>query len=204
MPDLMGGLAFTWPVFVTAAVCYLVGAVPWGLLLTAIAGYGDIRQQGSGNIGATNVLRTSNKGLAALTVLLDGGKGLAAVLGAFEVGGPDYAVVGGLAAVLGHMFPAWLGFRGGKAVATTLGVVLGLAWMPGLVCCATWLIVAAITRISSLAGMASAIAAPVAIWLLTHDMQYTQATALIALLVVARHHANIRRLLRGEEPRIGR
>ena len=203
MPDLMGGFAYTWPIYLTAVVCYLMGAVPWGLLLTAMAGYGDIRKQGSGNIGTTNVLRTTNKVLAGATLLLDGGKGLIATLGAFAVGGPDFAVVAAVTVVLGHMFPIWLGFRGGKAVATNLGVVLALGWLPGVICCATWLIVAGIFRISSVAGMASAIVGPIAIWFVLHDAQYVQATALIALLVVVRHHANIGRLLKGQEPRIG-
>jgi len=193
----------SWPIAITAVACYLMGAVPWGLLLTAMAGYGDIRKQGSGNIGTTNVLRTSNRWLAGLTLLLDAGKGWLATFGAWHVGGPDFAVVAAVAVVLGHMFPIWLGFRGGKAVATNLGVVLALAWLPCAICCATWLAVAALTRISSVAGMASAVAAPVAMWFVTDDAQYTQVTAVLAVLIVLRHHANIRRLLRREEPRIG-
>ncbi len=204
MPDLMGGFEYTWPIYLTALVCYLMGAVPWGLLLTAMAGYGDIRKQGSGNIGTTNVLRTGNKVLAAATLLLDAGKGAAATLGAYAVGGPDFAVVAAVAVIMGHMFPIWLGFRGGKGVATNLGAVLGLAWLPGVICCATWLVVAGIFRISSLAGMASAVAGPIAIWFITRDVQYVQATAVIAVLVLIRHHANITRLLKGQEPRIGR
>jgi len=204
MPDLMGGFEHTWPIYLTAVVCYLMGAVPWGLLLTAMAGYGDIRKQGSGSIGATNVLRTGNKVLAALTVLLDAGKGWAATFFAYQVGGPDYAVVAGVAVVVGHMFPVWLGFRGGKGVATGAGVMLGLAWLPFLICCAAWIVVVLLTRISSLAGMASALAAPIAIWFVLHDVQYVEATGLIAALIVLRHHANIARLLKGQEPRIGR
>ncbi|MDA0219726.1 MAG: glycerol-3-phosphate 1-O-acyltransferase PlsY [Proteobacteria bacterium] len=204
MPDLMGGFEYTWPIYLTAVVCYLMGSVPWGLLLTAMAGYGDIRKQGSGSIGATNVLRTGNKMLAAVTVLLDAGKGWAATFFAWQVGGPDFAVVAAVAVVLGHMFPVWLKFRGGKGVATGAGVLLGLAWLPFLICCGVWLLVVLLTRISSVAGMASAVAAPIAMWFVLHDMQYVQATGLIAILIVLRHHANIARLLKGQEPRIGR
>lgn len=204
MPNLMGGFEYTWPIYLTAVVCYLMGSVPWGLLLTAMAGYGDIRKQGSGSIGATNVLRTGNKVLAAVTVLLDAGKGWAATFFAWHVGGPDFAVVAAVSVVIGHLFPIWLRFRGGKGVATGAGVMLGLAWLPFLICCAIWLLVALLTRISSLAGMASAVAAPIAIWFLLHDVQYVQATALIAVLILIRHHANIGRLLKGQEPRIGR
>lgn len=204
MPDLIGGFEFTWPIVLTAIVCYLMGAVPWGLLLTAVAGYGDIRKQGSGNIGTTNVLRTGNKVLAALTLLLDGGKGWVTVFGAFHLGGQEFAVVAAVAVVLGHMFPVWLGFRGGKGVATNLGVVMGLAWLPGVLCCVAWLAVAGATRVSSLAGMASAIAGPIAIWFISGNPLYAQVTAVIAGLIVVRHHANIRRLLKGEEPRIGK
>jgi glycerol-3-phosphate acyltransferase PlsY len=203
MPDLMGGFAYAWPIYLTAVVCYLMGAVPWGLLLTAMAGYGDIRKQGSGSIGATNVLRTGNKVLAAITVLLDAGKGWAATFFAYQVGGPDFAVVAAVAVVLGHMFPVWLGFRGGKGVATGAGVLLGLAWLPFLICAALWLVIALVTRISSLAGMASAVAAPIAMWFVLHDAQYAQVMGLLAVLILIRHHANIGRLLKGQEPRIG-
>ena len=203
MPDLMGGFAYTWPIYLTAVVCYLMGAVPWGLLLTAMAGYGDIRKQGSGSIGATNVLRTGNKALAAITVLLDAGKGWVATFFAYQVSGPDFAVVAAVAVVLGHMFPVWLGFRGGKGVATGAGALLGLAWLPFLICAALWLVIALVTRISSLAGMASAIAAPIAMWFVLHDAQYAQVMGLLAVLILIRHHTNIRRLLKGQEPRIG-
>ena len=198
MPDLMGGFEYTWPIYLTAVVCYLMGSVPWGLLLTAMAGYGDIRKQGSGSIGATNVLRTGNKMLAAVTVLLDAGKGWAATFFAWQVGGTDFAVVAAVTVVLGHMFPVWLKFRGGKGVATGAGVLLGLAWLPFLICCGVWLLVVLLTRISSVAGMASAVAAPIAMWFVLHDMQYVQATGLIAILIVLRHHANIARLLKGQ------
>ncbi len=196
-------LPFLWPHAVCALAAYLLGSVPFSLVLTRMAGLGDIRKIGSGNIGATNVLRTGNKPLAAAVVLLDGGKGAAAVVAGFGVGGHDFAVIAALGAVLGHMFPVWLRFRGGKGVATCLGVTLGLSWPAGLVAGAVWLAAAAAVRMSSVGGMASALAAPAALWYVTGDMQYVQTSALIAVLVVARHRANIRRLLRGEEPRIG-
>src|SRR5882672_4189340 len=138
--------SFTSPLTVIV-VCYLIGSIPFGWLLTKLAGLGDIRSIGSGNIGATNVLRTGNKKLAALTLLLDGGKGALAVLAAATMG-PDMAVVAGAAAVIGHLFPVWLRFRGGKGVATGLGVWLALAWPVGVAACATWLIVASLTRLS--------------------------------------------------------
>src|SRR3984957_4895002 len=139
---------------------YLFGSVPFGLLLTRLAGLGDIRAIGSGNIGATNVLRTGHKGLAATTVLLDAGKGALAV-GVFRyLGPPDAALWAGLGAGIGHMFPVWLGFKGGKGVATGLGVLLVAAWPVGIAACVAWLIVAAITRMSSLAGLAGLAGTP--------------------------------------------
>jgi glycerol-3-phosphate acyltransferase PlsY len=180
---------------------YLLGAIPFGLLLTRAAGLGDIRAIGSGNIGATNVLRTGRRGLAAATLLLDGAKGLAAVLLARRFGGEWAGEAAGLAAVLGHLFPFWLGFRGGKGVATGLGVLLGVFWPVGLLCCAIWLGVVRLVRISSAGALAAFIAAPLLALLLRPP---TSGLALaIALLVVLRHHANIRRLLAGTEPRVG-
>jgi glycerol-3-phosphate acyltransferase PlsY len=180
---------------------YLLGAIPFGLVLTRLAGLGDIRAIGSGNIGATNVLRTGNKGLALATLLLDGGKGALAVL-AGNLYGPDMAVLAGAGAFLGHLFPVWLKFRGGKGVATALGILLAIAWPVGILACLTWLATAALFRFSSLAALAAAAAAPVYTYFLA-DMQRVEFAAFLALLIFIRHHANIRRLAKGEEPRIG-
>jgi acyl phosphate:glycerol-3-phosphate acyltransferase len=180
---------------------YLLGSIPFGLLLTRAAGLGDIRKVGSGNIGATNVLRTGRKELAAATLLLDALKGFAAVWVAHQVG--ELAAVGAAAgAVLGHMFPVWLSFKGGKGMATTLGVMWGLAWPVGAIACAAWLVFAAIFRYSSLATLLSVVVAPIAAWFLTDSRVATLLTLLVPL-VWARHHANISRLLKGTEPKIG-
>jgi glycerol-3-phosphate acyltransferase PlsY len=202
VPDPLGGLAYTWPLIAGAAIAYLIGSIPFGLILTRLAGLGDIRRIGSGNIGATNVLRTGRKDLAALTVLLDGGKGALAVVLGWRFG-PDMAVIAAVAAVIGHMAPVWLGFKGGKALATTFGAFLALAPMVGALACAVWLIAVAITRISSVGALAAMIAAPaLAYWLA--DPQIGEVALALGALVIVRHHANIRRLLKGEEPRIGR
>jgi glycerol-3-phosphate acyltransferase PlsY len=201
MPDPLGEFAYTWPFYVAAVAGYLLGSIPFGLVLTRLAGFGDIRKLGSGNIGATNVLRTGSKPLAAATLLLDGGKGAAAVLigGAF---GPDVAFLAGLGAFIGHLFPVWLRFRGGKGVATFLGVMLGIAWPVGLLACLTWLAMAALLRYSSLAALIAAAATPAyALWLA--DWQRMELAAICAVLIFVRHHANIRRLIKGEEPKIG-
>jgi glycerol-3-phosphate acyltransferase PlsY len=180
---------------------YLLGSIPFGLLLTRAAGLGDIRKVGSGNIGATNVLRTGRKELAAATLLLDALKGFAAVWVAHQVG--ELAAVGAAAgAVLGHMFPVWLSFKGGKGMATTLGVMWGLAWPVGAIACAAWLVFAAIFRYSSLATLLSAVVAAIAAWFLADPRAATLLTLLVPL-VWARHHANISRLLKGTEPKIG-
>jgi glycerol-3-phosphate acyltransferase PlsY len=180
---------------------YLLGSIPFGLLLTRAAGLGDIRKVGSGNIGATNVLRTGHRGLAAATLLLDALKGLVPVLIAGQVS--QLAAVGAAAgAVLGHMFPVWLSFKGGKGMATFLGVVWGLSWPVGAIACAAWLLFAAIFRYSSLATLLSAALAAVAAWFLTDHRAATLLTLLVPL-VWARHHANISRLLAGTEPKIG-
>jgi glycerol-3-phosphate acyltransferase PlsY len=180
---------------------YLLGSIPFGLLLTRAAGLGDIRNIGSGNIGATNVLRTGHKGLAAATLLLDALKGVAAVLIADQVG--QLAAVGAAAgAVIGHMFPVWLSFKGGKGMATTLGVMWGLSWPVGAIACAAWLLCAAIFRYSSLASLLSVVIAAPAAWLLTDPRAATLLTLLVPLVWV-RHHENIARLIKGTEPRIG-
>jgi glycerol-3-phosphate acyltransferase PlsY len=180
---------------------YLLGSIPFGLVLTHAAGLGDIRKVGSGNIGATNVLRTGRKGLAAATLLLDALKGVAAVLIVINIS--QIAAVGAAAgAVLGHMFPVWLRFKGGKGMATALGVTWGLAWPVGAIACAAWLLVAAIFRYSSLATLLSIVVGAIAAWFLTDSYVATLLT-LLALLVWVRHHENIARLLKGTEPKIG-
>jgi len=181
---------------------YLLGSIPFGLLLTRAAGLGDIRQIGSGNIGATNVLRTGNKGLAAATLLLDAAKGAVAVLIARYYLGETPAMLAGLAAFIGHIFPVWLGFKGGKGVATYLGVLAALAWQCALVFAALWLTVAAATRISSLAAIIATVASPIAAWLLG-DADLAAVVALMSLIILIKHRANIERLIAGEEPRIG-
>ena len=181
---------------------YLLGSIPFGLLLTRAAGLGDIRGIGSGNIGATNVLRTGNKALAAATLLLDAIKGAAAILIANWWGGHAAILWAGAGAVLGHAFPVWLGFKGGKAVATSYGVLIAAAWPVGLCAGAVWLVVAALARMSSLAALASFALAPVLAAILG-DMTIVKLALVIAVLVFARHHTNIRRLIAGTEPRIG-
>jgi len=194
--------SYSWPYIAVALACgYLLGSVPFGLLLTRFAGLGDIRGIGSGNIGATNVLRTGRKSLAAATLLLDAGKGaLTVMLG--DLYGPDIAIVAGLGAMLGHLFPVWLRFQGGKGVATALGVILALSWQAGLAALMVWIAVAALFRYSSLAALVAAAAAPVIAWFIA-TQQLAEFFALIAVLVWMRHAGNIRRLIRGEESRIG-
>ncbi|MEA2781485.1 MAG: acyl phosphate:glycerol-3-phosphate acyltransferase [Rhodospirillaceae bacterium] len=200
MPALLAGIEYTWPYYLGALGGYLLGSIPFGLLLTRIAGLGDIRKIGSGNIGATNVLRTGRKGLAAATLLLDGGKGAAAVLIARHWG-PDMAILAGAGALIGHLFPLWLRFRGGKGVATGLGVLLALDWRIGLIACAVWLIAAFLFRYSSLAALLAFAAGPVAALLLS-TRQLAAVALFLGVLVWLRHHQNIGRLLRGAEPRI--
>jgi glycerol-3-phosphate acyltransferase PlsY len=181
---------------------YALGSIPFGLLLTRAAGQGDIRQVGSGNIGATNVLRTGNKGLAAATLLLDGAKGFFAVFLAWRWL-PDVAVLAALGVVLGHCFPLWLRFKGGKGVATTAGVCFGLWWPIGLVYAAVWLALLGITRVSSLAGMSAALAAPIAAMAFGH-WELAPVLAAIAVIVLFLHRENIARLRAGTEPKVGR
>jgi glycerol-3-phosphate acyltransferase PlsY len=181
---------------------YLLGSIPFGLILTSAAGLGDIRRIGSGNIGATNVLRAGNKLLAAATLLLDGMKGAFAVLAAVRFAGPDAALWAGGGAVLGHAFPVWLGFRGGKAVATSYGVLIAAAWPVGLCAGAVWIAMAALVRISSMAALTSFALAPILAVMLA-NATVVKLALVIAVLVFARHHTNIRRLIAGTEPRIG-
>lgn len=188
-------------VLVAAAILgYLLGSIPFGLLLGRLGGHGDIRRIGSGNIGATNVLRTGSKQLAALTLLLDVGKGAVAVLVA-QRWGHEAALAAGLCVILGHMFPLWLGFRGGKGVATALGVVLALAWPVAVVAGAIWLAAVLRWRYSSLAALIAAVAAAAVAPFLA-DRPAALLIAVIALMIILRHHANIRRLIAGRESRI--
>ncbi len=182
---------------------YLLGSIPFGLVIAQLLGLGDLRQIGSGNIGATNVLRTGNKGAALATLLLDAGKGGLALLLARALLGEQAALVAGLAAFLGHVFPVWLSFRGGKGIATLLGLYLALNFWVGLAACATWLAVAAIFRISSLGGMSAAVSTLIWLPLFGRADALWIAPPLIAL-VLYRHAENIARLRAGTEPRIGK
>ena len=198
---LMAGGLWHW-LLLAFLLGYLLGSIPFGVLLTRAAGLGDVRNIGSGNIGATNVLRTGNKGLAAATLILDGLKGTVAVLLAGAMYGQAGALLAGLGAFLGHIFPVWLKFRGGKGVATYIGILLGLAWQAAVVFAAVWLVVAGLSRTSSLAGLSASIATPIALWM----MEYPEIAALAAvmtLLILWTHRGNIGRLYRGEEPKIG-
>lgn len=184
-------------------VGYLLGSVPFGLILSRQLGLGDLRGIGSGNIGATNVLRTGNKGAALATLLLDAAKGALAVLAARALAGEDAAQIAGGLAFIGHCFPVWLRFRGGKGVATFLGVTLALAWPVGLAACATWAVAAAVLRYSSAAALLAAGLSPV--WALVLGRgEVLFITLALAILIYIRHAGNIVRLHRGEEPRIGR
>ncbi|RVD53633.1 MAG: glycerol-3-phosphate 1-O-acyltransferase PlsY [Mesorhizobium sp.] len=180
---------------------YLLGSIPFGLLLTRAAGLGDVRKIGSGNIGATNVLRTGNKGLAAATLLLDALKGTAAVLiaGHFV---PETAVWAGLGAFLGHLFPAWLGFKGGKGVATYLGVLIGLAWQVVLIFAVVWLVMAFLFRFSSLAALTAAVVVPIALYVMSTP-QVAALFVVMSIIVFIKHRANISRLMAGTEGKIG-
>jgi len=184
-----------------AVMGYLLGSIASGMILARVMNLGDLRSIGSGNIGATNVLRTGNKLAAALTLLFDGAKGAVAVLIARQIGGEDAAQIAGLAAFIGHCYPVWLGFKGGKGVATFLGLWLALAWPVGLACCAIWLLTALITRVSSLSALVAATSALV--WAIVFDRSDTLLlSALVVALVFWRHRSNIARLMNGTEPRI--
>lgn len=197
---MAGGLWYWLPL--AFALGYLLGSIPFGLLLTRAAGLGDVRAIGSGNIGATNVLRTGNKALAAATLLLDGLKGTAAVLIAYHFFGQVPAMLAGLGAFLGHLYPVWLNFRGGKGVATYIGVLAGLVPQGALVFALTWLTVAVWTKYSSLSALVASVVVPVAL-LLKGDTEIAIIAALMTLLILWKHRANIRRLMAGEEPQIG-
>ncbi len=200
MPEITTSL----PLLALIAVLgYLLGSVPFGLVFARLFRLGDIRQIGSGNIGATNVLRTGNKLAAFLTLLGDVGKGAFAVLVARALLGEDAAQIAGLGAYLGHLYPVYIGFKGGKGVATWLGTMVALSWPLGLAAGATWLVVAGLFRISSLAGLSAAALTP--IWALVLGRGDVFLVALLlGALIFQRHHANIARLLRGEEPKIGK
>ena len=185
-----------------ALLGYLIGSIPFGLLLTKAAGLGDVRQQGSGNIGATNVLRTGNKKVAAATLLLDLAKGFVPVALAGAIWGEVAMAFAAGAAVIGHCYPFWLGFKGGKGVATNAGVSFGLGWPIGLAYAVVWIATLAIFRISSLAGMSAVVAAALAAWLLGYA-HFVPVLVIVAVLIVWLHRANIGRLMRGEEPKVG-
>lgn len=200
------------PAQIGAAVVggYLLGSIPFGVIVTRLGGAGNLRQIGSGNIGATNVLRTGRKDLALITLLGDGGKGAAAVLLAWLAtrdGTPEQQAVltclAGGAAFFGHLFPVWLGFKGGKGVATFLGILLAAAWPVGLAAAATWLIVAFLFRMSSLAALVAVAVAPAVVLLLGRPHAIAWLALFMAALVYVRHEENIRRILKGQEPRIG-
>ena len=181
---------------------YLLGSVPFGLLFSYALGEGDVRKIGSGSIGATNVLRTGNYAAAALTLLFDALKGAAPVLIARALWGADAGLFAGLAAFLGHLFPVWLGFKGGKGIAVSLGILLALYWPVAVLALASWIAILAAFRISSLSALAAAVLTPLYMFLF-HRPHETMLAVLLAVLVFVAHRENVRRLLRGEEPRIG-
>ena len=200
MPDPLGDFSYTWYYYAAVVFGYLLGSIPFGLVLTKLAGLGDIRNIGSGSIGATNVLRTGRKGLALATMVLDIGKGAVAVLLA-NIYGPDIAVLAAGGAMLGHCFPVWLKFKGGKGVATGAGILLVIAPLVGLTVFAIWLVVVLVTRYSSLGALVAGIASPAVAFYLV-DQQHAELAGFMAVLIIFRHHPNIRRLLNGSEGRI--
>jgi acyl phosphate:glycerol-3-phosphate acyltransferase len=201
MPDPISWSAAA-PYYAAALfVGYLLGSIPFGLIITRLAGLGDIRDIGSGNIGATNALRTGNKWVAGATFLGDMGKGAAAVILARQFG-PDLAVIAAFGALVGHLFPVWLKFKGGKGISTYIGILLALAWPVGLLFCATWLAVALIFRMSSLSALVASLLSPVYfVWV--DQWQMVELSVVLVLLVFYAHRENIQRLLAGTEPRIG-
>ena len=190
------------PAIIAAVLGYLSGSVPFGLILTRMAGLGDVRSIGSGNIGATNVLRTGNKGLAAATLLLDALKGTVPAALGYHFLGVEGGVIAGFAAFLGHIFPVWLGFKGGKGVATYIGVLFGLDWRMGLLFLLVWIATAAITRYSSLSALVATVAIPV-VQLFTGDIKIAAVAAVMTIIAWIKHRANISRLVSGSESRIG-
>ena len=197
-----GMLAITWTgVLLCVGGGYLLGSIPFGVVITWLAGLGDVRKIGSGNIGATNVLRTGRKWAAALTLLLDGGKGTAAVLAGWYLWGPEGAMLAGLGAIFGHIFPVWLKFKGGKGVATFIGIMLGLFWPTGLLVIGTWLLMALLFRISSLSALVAAALAP-AYTMAFGNLTYALFTLVLAIVLFFTHHENLHRLWHGGEPRI--
>jgi glycerol-3-phosphate acyltransferase PlsY len=197
----------TWQISLPIALAslvigYLLGSIPFGLILTRMAGLGDVRNIGSGNIGATNVLRTGNKKLAAATLLLDAFKGTAAVLIAYKLFGDEAGILAGFAAFIGHIFPVWIGFRGGKGVATYIGILLGLMWQMAAVFVVIWLALAFITRYSSLSALVATLVIPVALWLLGAE-KIAAAMAVMTVISWWKHKTNIARLMAGTESKIG-
>ena len=187
---------------VVGVLAYLLGSIPFGIVITRAMGLGDLRAIGSGNIGATNVLRTGNKGAALATLLLDAAKGGVAVLVARAVAGEDAAQLAALCSFLGHLFPVWLKFRGGKGVATFLGTMIALDWRVGLACCGTWAVVAAVTRISSLSALVAAALAT--LWLVVFkDGTMLLLTVALTILIYWKHWPNLERIKAGTEPKIG-
>ena len=213
-PIFEADFSYVWPIYAIALISYLIGSIPFGFLLTRFAGIGDLRNIGSGNIGTTNVLRTGHKGLALATLLLDFAKGMGTVLVA-GIYGPDCAWIAGLSVVIGHMLPIWLKFRGGKGVATTLGVIFTLSWSIGVVVSSVWLIVFLSTRYASLSSIVAIPSSPVLLFFmlllqrnsdlpgwLPGEPSHVSLFGVLAVLVLARHQGNIRRLLSGTESRV--
>ena len=200
MPDPLGSFEYTWPFYLSFVLGYLLGSIPFGLLLVKFSGLGDIRSVGSGNIGATNVLRTGSKTLAVITLLLDGGKGALATLIALQFG-TDMGILAAAGSMLGHCFPVWLRFRGGKGVATGLGIFLAFSPSVGFSLIGIWLLVAAVFRFSSLAAIVSFATAPILAFIII-DQQHAELSVFIALIIVFRHFANIARLFKGNEDKI--
>ncbi len=189
-------------ILIVLALGYLLGSIPFGIILTRMAGLGDLRQMGSGNIGATNVLRTGNKTLAAATLLLDALKATAAAVIAQSIFGGDAGLLAGFAAFIGHLFPVWLGFKGGKGVATYLGTLLGVAPLMALLFAAIWLTIALISRYSSLSALVATLVIPVALWILGNP-EAAAVTAVMTVITFWKHKTNIERLISGTEGRIG-